>query len=551
MPDQEINLRMKPFYLTEDQERWVHGTLGSMTAEEKAGQLFCYMAQPEKMAELKELVKRGMVGAVLFRPVLTEKELKTCFNDLDSIAEIPLLKAANLEEGGNGAFLGGTRFASQMEAAATGRKEDVARLARVCAKEAGRAGINWTFSPVADIDFNFRNPITNVRTYGSDAKKVLEFTEEYVKILQEAGIAACAKHFPGDGVDFRDQHLHPTCNTLSAREWYGTYGRIYQNLVDRGILSIMAAHILQPAVQREINPALRDGELLPGSLSRELLTGVLREQFGFNGLIITDASIMNGYSMAMEREKAIPSSIQNGCDMICFSPDIREDSEYILDGLRSGLLTEKRLEEAVVRILALKACVTKTCSAGLPALPAEAWAAECADRSVTLVKDVRGTLPVSTDRYDRIRLICFGDDRTPDGSLKEMMAAALQAEGFEVEAYDPMKDELNGTGKLNRRTLTVYISNMEAKSNHTAVHLYWSPNHALGTPRFPKELDYIFISFANPYHLADVPRVPVYINAYTAGKVTVKAVIDKICGRSEFKGISPVDPFCGLFDTRL
>ena len=352
-----MNIREKPFYLTEEQEKWVYDTFRAMSTKEKAGQLFCLMVQPEREAEAEKLAAECAIGGVLFRPVLTCEELKKRFARLDAVSKYPLLKAANLEEGGSGAMSDGTRFATQMGVAAAGSKEDVTHLAAVCAAEGARAGINWAFSPVADIDMNFMNPITNTRTYGASAHKVLDSVKEYVRVVQACGIAACGKHFPGDGVDFRDQHLHPTCNSLSAEEWYDTYGKIYRGMIEEGVLTIMAGHILQPAVERKMNPDLQPEELLPGSLSRELLTGVLREQLGFNGLIITDATIMNGYCMSMERRKAIPASIQAGCDMFCFSLDLQEDIQYVLDGLESGLLSRKRLDEAVVRILALKAKV--------------------------------------------------------------------------------------------------------------------------------------------------------------------------------------------------
>lgn len=551
MKNSNVDIRKKPFYLTAEQEQWVREIFASMSLEEKAGQLFCCMVQPDGQEKVKKLVMEGAVGAVLYRPVFTAEELSERFKELDSVSKIPLLKAANLEEGGSSAVRGGLRFSTQLGAAATGRKEDVTHLAHACAKAAADVGINLTFSPVADINFNFRNPITNVRTFGSDVQKVLESTQEYVEVLQNAGIAACAKHFPGDGVDFRDQHLHPTCNTMTAEEWYGTYGKVYRNLIEHDLLCIMAGHILQPAVQRENNSSLRDEDLLPASLSRELLTGVLREKFRFNGLVITDATIMNGYSMAMEREIAIPKSIQAGCDMICFSADIREDMRYILNGLKDGLLTEERLNEAVIRILALKAKTAIKVPMGLPAASLKEWAAGCADRAVTLVKDVKGILPVSKENYDKIRLICLGEDSTPDGSLRMMVKERLSEEGFAVEIYDPAEAVMTGTGELNRRILTFYICNMEARSNNTAVHIYWSPNHALDTPRFPKEMDYVFVSFSNPFHLVDVPRVPVYVNAYTASRIVVDAVVGKLTGKSSFKGVNPVDPFCDLFDTKL
>lgn len=316
-----------------------------------------------------------------------------------------------------------------MGTAASKDFEDVRRLAMVCAAEALETGLNWSFSPVADLDLNFRNPIANVRTYGSDAGKAGAAASAYVEILQEAGVAACGKHFPGDGVDFRDQHLHPTINALSKEQWHETFGAVYGSMIKAGVLSIMAGHILEPALERGENPALTDEELLPASLSPLLLKNILRKKLGFNGLIITDATIMNGYCMSMERKKAIPQSIMAGCDMICFSLDFYEDVEYLLKGIENGLLTEERLDEAVVRCLALKAWAKRS-RGPAPKLPKEQWAAECADRAVTLVKDRKKNLPFKKENYDRVRLVFFGEDETPDGSLKELVKKALQKRGW-------------------------------------------------------------------------------------------------------------------------
>lgn len=557
MTEKRINLRKKPFYLTEEQETWVFDTLDAMTPEEKAGQLFVIMAKPGQDEDTKEAVETYHVGGVLYRPVHTKKELAEKFSGLDKLAKYPLLKVADAEEGnsgmagGNGAAADGFRFSTQMAAAATGRMEDVTRLAYTCASEASEIGINWSYSPIADIDMNFRNPITNVRTFGSDPDRVAECAAEYIRVIQEAGIAACAKHFPGDGVDFRDQHLHPTCNTLSAEEWFRTYGKVYETLIGQGVKSIMAGHILQPSLQRMLHPAIRDEELLPASLCRELLSGILREKLGFNGVITTDSTTMSGYSMAMEREKAIPASVEAGCDMFCLSMNYKEDIGYLLKGLKNGSLSEKRLDEAVTRVLALKAGTALPEKKKLPEAPFAEWAAACADHAVTLVKDKKGILPIDRSRYPKISLVSLGEDEIAEGSLKEIIKKELEKQGFAVAIYDPSRDQLNGTGRLDRSTLTLYICNLGVKIGNTATHVYWTAERGMGIPRFPNELDYVFVSFGSPYHLADVPRIPAYINAYAASEIFAKAVAEKITGNSPFMGTSPVDAFCGLFDTRL
>ncbi len=549
-----VDVRKRPFYLDEEEEKWVRETRDKLTREQKIGQLFCVMGGDYTEEELTGLVREGKVGGVLFRPEAAE-EIRKKYQALDEAAEVPLLKAANLEEGGAGAASDFTLFGWPMMVSAADDDEMVEKFAKVCAVEGRRAGINWSFSPVCDLDLNYRNPITNVRSYGSDKERVKRDTEIYVRTMQSCGMAACAKHFPGDGVDFRDQHLHPTYNSLPAEDWYASYGMIYKNLIEHDLMSIMAGHIVQAGVARDINPELAFEECLPASLSRELLTGVLRERFGFNGVITTDATIMGGYCMAAERKNALPASVMAGCDMIVFDTDFAEDYAILLDALENGLLTEGRLDEAVERILALKACVCKRNAAkgrGEELIEALRWRRECAQKAVTLVKNTAPhVLPVTRENYDSVRLISLGKDKTPEGSIRETMRELLCKRGFAVEYYDPYEDDLHGCMNLPKRRLTLYLANYEQASNQTEVRIHWCEKHALDIPRFLGEEDCIFVSFANPYHLQDVPRAKTYINAYTATKDTVEAVVEKLLGESEFQGISPVDAFCGLPDTRL
>ena len=546
-----IDLKASPFFLSDEQKAWVERTLAGLSTEEKAGQLFCVMGGDYTPQTLKEMVSCGKVGGILFRPVKTGAEIRKDFAPLDEAAKVPLLKAANLEEGGSGGMSDGTLFGWPMLTAATDDPEMAEKFGRVCGAEGASIGINWSFSPVCDLDLNFRNPITNVRTFGSDTERVRVMTERYVKAMQVCGVAACAKHFPGDGVDYRDQHLHPTVNSLKADAWYSSYGRIYENLIAAGLMSVMVGHIAQPYVTLDINPnrSFREA-MMPATLNRTLLTGLLREKYGFNGVITSDATIMGGYCMAMERRKAIPASIMAGCDMLVFNTDFNEDYGYILDALKDGSLTQKRLDEAVTRILALKA---KYCHKNDPvSVPADKWHEEAADKAITLVKDHQaGKLPMTPDRYPAIRLITLGKDAIPDGSVREITKEILETNGFKVELYDPFSDDLHGSGKLCADRLTLYMANYEQASNQTVVRINWCPKHALDIPRFINEEVSVFVSLANPYHLQDVPRIRTYINAYTATRTTIRLTIEKLMGKSAFQGVSPVDAYCGLPDTVL
>ncbi len=287
--------KQAPFCLTEEQAAWVESTWAGLSVEEKVGQLFCVMGGDFDFGTLKEMAASGKISGVLFRPVRPGREIREDFAALDGVARVPLLKAANLEEGGSGGMLDGTLFGWPMLTAATGEAGMAEKFGLVCGREGASIGINWTFSPVCDLDLNYLNPITNVRTFGSDPERVEAMTERYVRAVQDCGVAACAKHFPGDGVDYRDQHLHPSVNSLPADKWYASYGRIYRNLISKGLLSIMVGHIAQPNVAMDADPRLTAEEaLLPATLSKPLLTGVLREKLGFQGVITSDATIMGG-----------------------------------------------------------------------------------------------------------------------------------------------------------------------------------------------------------------------------------------------------------------
>ena len=546
-----VDVRKSPFLLNEEQAAWVERARASLSREEKAGQLFCVMGGDYAPETLKGMVASGKIGGILFRPVKPGAEIAADYAPLDEVAKIPLLKAANLEEGGSGGMSDGTLFGWPMLTAATNEPEMAGKFGKVCGTEGASIGINWTFSPVCDLDVNYLNPITNVRTFGSNTERVKAMTESYVKAVQSCGVAACAKHYPGDGVDYRDQHLHPTYNTLKAQQWYESYGAVYKNLIENGLMSVMVGHIAQPYVALDTNPDLTFEEaMMPATLSKTLLTDVLRGKYGFNGVITSDATIMGGYCMAMERRKAIPASIMAGCDMLVFNTDFHEDYGYILEALEDGRLTEERLDEAVTRILALKA---KYChKVENEPVPAAAWHEEAADKAITLVKNKQPEkLPITPDRYPNIRLVALGKDDILDGSVREITKEILEANGFKVEIYEPFADNLHGSSNLPADRLTLYMANYEQASNQTVVRINWCPKHALDMPRFVNEEVSVFVSLASPYNLQDVPMIRTYVNAYTATRTTIRLAIEKLMGKSEFKGVSPVDAFCGLPDTNL
>jgi beta-N-acetylhexosaminidase len=566
-----VDLTAAPFALDDAARQWVQDTLASLTLEEKVGQLFCEIVWERDGADPGRIFDVISPGAVMYRP-FSGRRMREMSVELQARSTVPLLVACNLERGGsggNGGLTDGTYVASPMGVAATGDPVHAYRYGLVAGREGAAAGINWTFGPIVDLDLNPHNPITNVRSYGSDVERVIAMAKGYIDGCRDSGLAVTIKHFPGDGVDFRDQHLMATVNSLSVADWHATYGRVYRELIDHGATAVMSAHIKQPALSQDLDPSLSEADVLPGSLSPELNQVLLRQHLGFNGVIVTDATQMVGFSSAMPRALAVPSAIAAGCDMFLFTINQREDVGYMLDGVRDGVVGADRLDEAVTRILAMKASLglhLKQREGRL--VPPEAalevlrcdehleWAADCADKAVTLVKDRQGLLPIGPDRQRRIELIVATNEDCTDGWPAEvqLFKELLEAEGFAVDHFAAAQHpgaELSIQEYRSRVDLVVYYANMKVSSNQTSVRLTWSDFLGDDSPKYVRDVPTLFVSFSNPYHLVDVPMVQTYVNAYSSNAHVVRAVVAKLLGRSPFLGDSPVDPFAGLWDARL
>lgn len=564
-----IAYKEKPFYLNDEDIEWVEQTLASMALEEKIAQMFCVTDMITDPEALKAFVRKYPVGSFMYRSG-DAAEVQNAQRAMQEASKIPLLLACNLESGGNGIAATGTFFGRQLEAAAARDPKHAYRLGMVCAKEGGATGCNWSFAPIVDIDYNWRNPITNVRTWGSDPDTVIRLSEAYMDGVKDSGetMAVTIKHFPGDGVDERDQHLLSSVNSLSAEDWENTYGRVYQTLIDKGAQTVMVGHILQPEMTRKMCPGIRDEEIFPASTNKYLITDLLREKMGFNGLVATDATPMVGFSGFLTRREAVAKSIMAGADMIMFCKNIDEDFAGVKEDIENGTISIIRVNEAIRRQLALKASLGLhkskeggTIVPGADALSvigcAEhiAWAKECADEAITLVKDNQNLLPLSPNRTKRVRLTVLGEGQGGSfgdgGSITMPLKEALEKEGFEVALYDYAtmeRGEIFTAGAADMKAkfdLSIVAANVATGSNNTTRRLDWITLMAANEPWYTREIPTMFLSFCNPYHMIDVPFISTFVNCYSSNQFCVDAAVEKLMGRSEFKGVSPVDPWCG------
>lgn len=588
---EKVNLREKPYYLEDEAIRWVEDTIAGMTKEEKIGQLFVNMGSERSEEYLKDVLDQYKIGAVRYNPG-TAEEVHEQNRILQENSKIPLLIAANTEAGGNGACTDGTEIGQEVKIGATDDPKYAYEMGRVSGIEAAALGCNWSFAPITDINRNWRNPIISSRSFGNDPDRVLEMSKAYMKGFMESNMVCAMKHFPGDGIDERDQHLSNSVNSYSTEEWDETFGKVYEGMIEAGVHTVMAGHIMMPAYQKYFHPTMEESEMLPATLSKELINDLLKGKLGFNGMVVTDASHMVAMTAAMKRSKMLPAAIAAGCDMFLFFNDPEEDFGYMMEGYEQGIITEERLLDALRRILGIKAYLglhkkKKTeivpPKEGLKVIGSEEFkeiAKEVSDQAITLVKNVgRSPLPISGEEHQRILLV---SQETPNpfafmmgGNHKkkpvEYLREKLEAEGFTVTIYESMMDKILNAPQeeAGKMMMNMYAGKAPISSitdNYDLIiqlaeitnlfgvtqRINWKMSK--GTPDIPwyvHEVPTIFISIASPFHLADVPQVKTYINCYDKNEHTLDALVEKLLGRSEFKGKDPVDSFCGMTDTRF
>jgi beta-N-acetylhexosaminidase len=564
----KVDLKAKPYYLSNEDIAWVENTISEMTVEDKIGQLFINLFLGFDSEKAKVLLQKYNFGGARYNGANSEK-IYELLAELQRSSKIPMLIASNCDSGGDGAVDDGTYIASGAHCEASGSEKLAYNAGYVSGREAAAVGCNWNFDPCADILYNWRNTIVNTRGYGTNPDDVIKYTSAYIKGLRQSNIASCAKHFPGDGVEERDQHLVLGVNELSCEEWDASFGKVYKHLIDEGIMTIMAGHIALPEYQYKLNPNLKYEDILPATLSPELITGLLKEQLGFNGLVVTDASFMMGMSAAMKRRDYVPAAIAAGCDMFLFFQDHEEDLNFMMEGYKNGIITDERLHDALRRILGLKASLKLHIKQkegtlippkeGLKVIGCQehlAMAAEAADLGISLIKDTKNQLPIKPSTHKRIRLYTlFGEIGGLSGGTKDaeqIIIEELERAGFQVTLIDGYGMNRGRTLELSENYDAAFIfadiAGYAAENNYR---IRWKSALSPEIPWYVHELPTIFVSLNFTTHLTDVPMVKTYINAYKDTREIIRQTIQKIMGESEFKGSHFNEHvWCNLWETR-
>jgi beta-N-acetylhexosaminidase len=499
--------------LTDAQERWVEKTLGDMSIDQRIGQTLMPTVGGEYalFEDLHRWVEEFALGGVFVFGAAAESHRKH-IDLFQRRAKVPLVIAADLECGAGYIVHGAVQYPDPLACGAADDEELAYAMGRASALQGRSLGIHWTYAPVVDVIVNPDNPITANRAFGDDPERIVRMATAVMRGMQDHGLAACAKHFPGDGVDDLDQHVVTTINSLSMEQWKRISGRTFSALYNAGCMSTMIGHIALPAWEPERD---RRGAYRPASVSRRIVTDLLRKELGFEGLIVTDDMNMGGVTGYMNRRDRTVGCLNAGCDMVLFAR-LPRDVQYIRDAVKSGELSEERVTEAARRVLEFKARLNIPQDALGPeptreqVVEIETASRTMAEKAAHLVRDLDNRLPLKLQKGSKVLTITLSFD---DLDLPEV-DEELKRRGFEV-------DHLRNP---NDMFLTEKLDGYDA----VFLNYYFKASWAISSIRCVGPFNRIFLgnlivdnpkvvysSFGSPFHLRQFATLPNLLNLHS------------------------------------
>jgi len=525
----------------------VDALLSGLSTRDKIAQLVVpwvagtYSAFDEDaFTRMQEWVDSLHVGGLLVS-VGSPLDVAAKLNRLQERSGLPLLIASDLEAGTAIRLNGGTPFPPNMGVGATGSDSDAYQLGRITALEGRAVGIHLAFAPVADVNNNPANPIINTRSFGEDPHNVGRLVAAEIRGLQEHGMLSGAKHFPGHGDTGTDSHI---ALAVSNSDW----GRLdsvelvpFRSAIAAGVASIMSAHIALPRID--------GGQLRPGTVAPNILTGILRDSLGFKGLVVTDALNMGGVANAYGSEAGVRAFLA-GADILLQPADPRTAIQSMAAAVARGEISQERLDRSVRRVLEMKRRLGlfQRRTVQLDSIPSvvgraefQAQAREMAARSIVMVKDVGGTVHGLRRARPSLSLVTYGDD--DNRSLGNTMAAELRARGHPVSVFKlwpasgPASYDSAST-MMARTGVTLFVTVDRPVPWRGMVGLPGAMVSLIETTARARPT--VLVSMGNPYLITALPEVGSYLIGWRANSVTEQAVARALAGETAITGRLPI-----------
>ena len=520
----------------------------SMTLREKIAQLFIIRANGEFLADdnrrflaLKRDIEEYKVGGIIFfagqnynQAVLT--------NRLQSIAQIPLWIAQDMEYGAAMRVTDATRITPAMGVAATGNPQWAFEKGRITAMEARAIGVHQIYAPVVDVNNNPANPVINVRSFSEDPAVVSEFANAFIRGVQSQGLVATAKHFPGHGDTGVDSHLALPVIRHSMERMDNIELIPFREAINAGVGSVMTAHIAFPNISEDPRR--------PATLDPFFMTELLQNQMGFNGLVVTDALEMAGIANHYAPGEAAILALLAGADMILLSPDEMSAISHIENAVNSGRIPLELIENAVSKILYWKIDYglfnrrhvdINRISSNIATRHTQMIADEIARESITVLRNRNNILPISPDRFPRITLIAVSN-HTQGETGKELHSEMSRFHpNISFFNYDSRtsSDELDEMVRSARNANLVLVGSFlhlatgERLSFDSDQRAFISRLQSLNKP-------FGLISFSSPYIVREVPEADIHMLAWSMAGSQPKAAASALFGASAVGGTLPI-----------
>lgn len=566
--------------LSRKDEAWVRKTLAALTIEEKVGQMvmadanvvFWNRENPDYQKMRHHVVDNKVGGVLLFRSEVWPASILA--NRWQQMAKVPLLMAADLEMGMGMRFDDTPWWAPNMAVAATGDPQLARQQGEATAIQSRAMGLNWIYAPSADVNNNPENPVINTRSFGEDPAQVSAFVRAFVEGVQDAGALACAKHFPGHGDTATDSHIGLPVVDVSRERLLNLELVPFRAAVESRVGSIMSAHIALPQIdptpaapvrQLSEKEATRSefvsqtevaGEVtVPGTLSPRILTGLLREELRFGGIVVTDAMNMAGVAARYTPGEAAVRAVLAGADMVIKSADTDAAVSGLREAVRNGRLSVARIDHSVTKILRAKARLglhrqrlidLEQVDQTINAPRFNDLARQIAERSMTLVRDQSQSLSNFRAKSGQRTILNLTLIDDVDRAVTQPFVDELQQQGLEVENI--LVDSKAGEAELaalferiDRSTadLITYSIPVRARSGKGSVALPpVGKRVADELARRPRPQ--IVISFGNPYLLLAMPQTPAYLIAWSPFQVSLRAAARAVSGAIPIGGRLPI-----------
>jgi beta-N-acetylhexosaminidase len=562
-----------------DALKWADAELKKMSLEEKIGQLIAvginarYLnRESDDFKELQRQVEQNHIGGIiLFRgPVYESVHL---VNRMQGLARLPLLISSDLEAGSGMRFDDATAFPWNMAVGATGDPDYARREGELTAREARSLGIQQLFAPVADVNNNAGNPVINVRSFGEDPAEVARFVSAFIEGAQSGGVIATAKHFPGHGDTATDSHRGLPVINVNRQRLESVELVPFRAAIKAGVGAIMSAHIGLPQIDpTQVSPLSRDSILrpayaeqevitenavLPGTLSPVVLGGLLRRDLGFDGIVVTDALDMSGLTIYFKQDEAAVRAVLAGADMLLKSGDPDAVARGLREAVKSGRITEARIEQSARKILAAKYDLGLVKQRTVPLEEIDSvvsspeglkLADEVAEHALTLVRDDAHLL----QRTDGVGLrpgarifnlaVTNGEDRL---FIANPFVSQLARLGRRVDTVvldsrsteDEVKDALERARKAD-----IVIASMYGRVRSGAANSVGLPEQfaRVLSALLEKKASVVGVSFGNPYLLQSFPTMRTYVVAYGDMPSLQRAAARALAGRADVTGRLPI-----------